>query len=144
MTDSEQSVYEMVGGDVTFQKLVDAFYRRVAADDVLRPMFPTDLEPGKHWQYLFLAQFFGGPARYIEERGHPRLRMRHSPFIIDQQGRDHWYAHMCAAIDEVGIQEPARTNMRDYFERGATFMINAESTAPNLMHWQKPAKDEST
>jgi hemoglobin len=144
MTESEQSVYEMVGGDVTFRSLVDAFYRRVAADDVLRPMFPADLEPGKHWQYLFLAQFFGGPARYIEERGHPRLRLRHAPFVIDQQGRDHWFTHMCAAIDEVGIKEPARSIMRDYFERGATFMINAESSAPNLMQWQKPAKDEPT
>jgi hemoglobin len=142
MTESEQSVYEMVGGDATFRHLVDAFYRRVAADEVLRPMFPADLEPGKHWQYLFLAQFFGGPARYIEERGHPRLRMRHAPFIIDQQGRDHWFAHMSAAIDEVAIQEPARTIMRDYFERGATFMINADSRAPNLMQWQKSAKDE--
>jgi len=142
MTESEQSVYEMVGGDTTFQRLVDAFYRRVEADEVLRPMFPDDLEPGKHWQYLFLAQFFGGPTRYIEDRGHPRLRMRHAPFVIDQQGRDHWFAHMCAAIDEVGIQEPARSIMREYFERGSTFMINAESGASNLMQWQKPTKDE--
>jgi hemoglobin len=142
MAESEQTVYEMVGGDTTFRRLVDAFYGRVASDEVLRPVFPEDLEPGKYWQYLFLAQFFGGPARYIEERGHPRLRMRHAPFIIDQQGRDHWFAHMCAAIDEVGIQEPARSIMRDYFERGATFMINAESSASNLMQWQKPAKDE--
>jgi hemoglobin len=142
MTESEQSVYEMVGGDTTFQRLVDAFYRRVEADEVLRPMFPADLEPGKHWQYLFLAQFFGGPTRYIEDRGHPRLRMRHAPFVIDQQGRDHWFAHMCAAIDEVGIQEPARSIMREYFERGSTFMINAESGASNLMQWQKPTKDE--
>jgi hemoglobin len=144
MTEPEQSVYEMVGGDSTFRRLVDAFYRRVEADQVLRPMFPDDLEAGKYWQYLFLAQFFGGPARYIEERGHPRLRMRHGPFVIDQQGRDHWFAHMCAAIDEVGIQEPARSIMRDYFERGSTFMINAESSTANLMPWQKPAKDEPT
>ena len=142
MTDSEQSVYEVVGGDATFQQLVDAFYRRVEADEVLRPLFPDDLEPGKYWQYLFLTQFFGGPARYIEERGHPRLRMRHAPFIIDQQRRDHWFAHMCAAIDEVGIQDSARSIMRDYFERGATFMINAESGSSNLMHWQKSAKDQ--
>lgn len=144
MTEPEQSVYEMVGGDVTFKKLVDAFYRRVEADEVLRPMFPESLEEGKYWQYLFLAQFFGGPARYIAERGHPRLRMRHQPFVIDQEGRDHWFAHMCEAIDEVGIQEPARSIMRDYFERGATFMINAESGANNLMQWQNRSKDESS
>ncbi len=144
MTDVEQSVYEIVGGEAVFKRLVDAFYSRVEADNVLRPMFPADLEPGKYWQMLFLIQFFGGPAQYIAERGHPRLRMRHSPFVIDQEGRDHWYAHMCAAIDEVGIQEPARTIMREYFENGSTFMINAEAKATNLMHWQKPPKDQSS
>lgn len=141
MTDMEQSVYEMVGGEPTFRKLVDEFYARVEADQVLRPMFPADLEAGKHWQFLFLSQFFGGPAHYNQERGHPRLRMRHSPFPIDQQARDHWLTHMLAAIDVVGITEPARSVMRDYFERGSTFMINAESKAANLMQWQSPERD---
>jgi hemoglobin len=143
MAEQEQSVYEMVGGDETFKRLVDAFYRRVEADPVLRPMFPDDLEEGKHWQYLFLSQFFGGPARYVAERGHPRLRMRHAPFVIDQEGRDHWFQHMCDAIDEAGIQEPARGIMRDYFERAATFMINAESNSDNLMHFQNRPKDQT-
>lgn len=120
----EFSIYEVVGGDATFQQLVDIFYQRVEADAVLRPMFPDDLEPGKHWQFLFLTQFFGGPARYASERGHPRLRMRHMPFAINEEARDHWLGHMVAAIDEVGIEEPARTIMRDYFERAATHMIN--------------------
>ena len=142
MTEPEQSVYEMVGGDATFKRLVDAFYRRVEADEVLRPMFPESLEEGKHWQHLFLAQFFGGPTQYIAERGHPRLRMRHAPFVIDQEGRDHWFAHMCAAIDEIGIQEPSRSIMRDYFERGATFMINTDSSTDNLMQWQNRSKDQ--
>lgn len=133
-----QSVYEMVGGDPTFQKLVDIFYARVEQDAVLRPMFPDDLEPGKRWQFLFLTQFFGGPARYQGERGHPRLRMRHNPFVIDQLARDHWLEHMLAAIDEVGIVDPARAEMREYFERGSAFMINAESSAPNIMQWQPP------
>jgi hemoglobin len=131
-----QSVYELVGGDSTFQKMVDIFYARVEQDTVLRPLFPDDLEPGKHWQFLFLTQFFGGPARYQQERGHPRLRMRHNPFPIDQLARDHWLEHMLTAIDEVGIVDPARAEMREYFERGSTFMINAESAANNLMHWQ--------
>ncbi|MCA0453132.1 MAG: globin [Chloroflexi bacterium] len=144
MTETEQSVYEMIGGTETFRRLVDAFYKRVEADEYLRPMFPEDLEPGKYWQMLFLIQFFGGPTQYIEDRGHPRLRMRHAPFVIDQKGRDHWFTHMCEAIDEVGIQEPARTTMRDYFERGSSFMINADQNTPNLMHWQKPPKDQST
>jgi hemoglobin len=133
---AEQSLYEIIGGDATFEKLVDLFYDKVEHDDVLRPLFPPDLEPGKRWQFLFLTQFFGGPARYGQERGHPRLRMRHAPFPINQLARDHWLEHMLAAIDEVGIVDPARAEMRDYFERGSTFMINAESAANNLMHGQ--------
>jgi hemoglobin len=122
----EQSVYEMVGGDLTFQELVDAFYGRIAADPYLRPIFPPDLEPGKRWQFLFLTQFFGGPARYAQERGHPRLRLRHFPFPIDQRARDLWLGHMLAAIDEVGIAEPARGIMRDYFEQGSAVVINTD------------------
>ncbi len=136
MTDLEVSVYDLVGGDEVFRRLVDEFYAHVGADPLLRPMFPDDLEAGKHWQFLFLTQFFGGPSRYSVERGHPRLRMRHMPFVIDQVVRDHWFAHMCASIDAVGIVEPARGIMRDYFERASTFMINAEPKADNIMQWQ--------
>lgn len=121
-----QTVYELVGGDATFQKLVDVFYRRIEADPVLRPLFPDDLEPGERWQFLFLTQFFGGPARYAAERGHPRMRQRHMPFAIDREARDRWLGHMLAAIDIVGIQEPARGTMRDYFERSSMFMVNVE------------------
>ena len=109
-----------------FQALVDSFYARVESDALLRPLFPDDLEPGKRWQFLFLVQFFGGPPRYAEERGHPRLRMRHGPFPINQNARDRWLSHMLAAIDEVGIAEPARSIMRNYFEHGSQFMINTE------------------
>lgn len=123
---AETTLFELVGGEATFKKLVDAFYARVEKDDVLRPMFPADLEPGKRYQYLFLIQYFGGIPQYGVERGHPRLRMRHYPFQIDQTARDHWLEHMLAAIDEVGIPEPARTEMREYFERGSTFMINVD------------------
>jgi hemoglobin len=122
----ETTLFDGVGGEPTFKKLLDAFYARVETDPVLRPMFPADLAPGKHYQYLFLMQYFGGSTRYSAERGHPRLRMRHNPFPIDQTARDHWLAHMLAAIDEVGIPEPARTEMRDYFERGSAFMINVD------------------
>jgi hemoglobin len=120
----DRSVYERVGGDETFRRLVDVFYARVDADPVLRPMFPDDLEPGKEWQFLFLTQFFGGPARYQAERGHPRLRMRHAPFPIDDEARERWLAHMLAAVDEVGIVDPERTIMRDYFVRASEHMIN--------------------
>lgn len=122
---TEPTVYEMVGGAETFRKLVDVFYARVEADSALRSMFPDDLEPGKEWQYLFLLQFFGGPQDYWAKRGHPRLRMRHAPFPINQAARDAWLKYMLEAIDEVGIQEPARGIMRDYFERASTFMMNA-------------------
>ena len=125
--EDERTLYELVGGMETFRRLVDAFYRRVEADEVLRPVFPEDLESNKRSQYLFLAQFFGGPTTYSEERGHPRLRMRHFPFAIDQQARDHWLKNMLDAIDEVGIEEPMRSVMTDYFERGSTFMINKDN-----------------
>lgn len=124
MSHESKSVYEMVGGDETFRALVDTFYAKVEADEVLCAIFPDDLEPGKQWQYLFLVQYWGGPKHYAEERGHPRLRMRHMPFPINQDMRDRWVKHMLAAIDAVGIQEPARGMMRDYFERAGTFMIN--------------------
>jgi hemoglobin len=120
------SLYEAIGGDVTFRRLVDAFYRRVEADPPLRAVFPADIEPGKEGQFLFLTQYFGGPQRYTEQRGRPFLRMRHMPFVIGQQERDAWVGHMLAAIDEVGIPEPYRSAMREYFERGATFMMNRQ------------------
>ncbi len=119
-----ETIYAMVGGAATFRRLVDTFYARIEQDELLRPMFPTDLEPGKEYQYLFLIQYFGGPTTYSEERGHPRLRMRHAPFPIGSRERDQWVAHMLASIDEVGIQEPARSVMRTYFERAGTAMIN--------------------
>lgn len=119
-----QSIYAMVGGAATFRRLVDTFYARVEQDPLLRSMFPDDLEPGKEHQYLFLIQYFGGPSHYSTQRGHPRLRMRHAPFPIGQRERNAWLEHMLAAIDAVGIEEPARSVMRNYFEHAATAMIN--------------------
>jgi hemoglobin len=124
---SEKSLYDLIGGENTFRRLVDVFYDKVAQDPVLRPLFPADLEEGKQWQFLFLMQFWGGPARYNQERGHPRLRMRHMPFRIDEAASQAWLRCMLEAIDEVGIAEPARTEMRTYFERAAAFMINART-----------------
>ncbi len=121
---TKTSIYEQVGGAETFRRLVDYFYQQVEQDPLLRPMFPDDLEPGKQRQYLFLVQYFGGPADYNRERGHPRLRMRHMPFPIGQAERDAWLGHMLDAVDAVGIDEPARTVMRNYFEQAASAMIN--------------------
>ena len=119
-----QTVYELIGGEEPLRLLVDSFYDKVNTDPILRPMYPPDLEESKRRLYLFLVQFFGGPSRYSDERGHPRLRMRHFPFAINRQARDHWLKHMWGAIDETNIDEPARSMMRDYFERSSAFLIN--------------------
>lgn len=129
MQGDQRTIYELVGGEATFRRLVDAFYARVEADPVLRPMFPPDMEDGKRAQFLFLSQFFGGPTTYAEERGHPRLRMRHNPFVIDGQARDHWLSHMLAALDDAGIEEPMRSTMTDYFERASLHMINKDEAS---------------
>src|SRR5262245_36513879 len=120
----QPTIYEIAGGDAAFRRLVDSFYARVERDPLLRPLFPADLGPGKERQFLFITQYFGGPGRYNQQRGHPRLRMRHAPFAIGQAERDAWAGHMLAAIDEAGFVEPARGELRDYFGRAATFMIN--------------------
>lgn len=130
MTENDLNVYEMVGGDEPFRILVERFYDYVEADPVLRPMFPDDLGPGREYQFLFLTQFFGGPARYIEQRGHPRLRMRHGPFLIDRNMRDLWLNHMLRALDDSGIVEPAYSIIHDYFVRGSEFLINKHETEP--------------
>ncbi|GAB4209900.1 MAG: globin [Roseiflexaceae bacterium] len=123
----EQTIHQQLG-DAAFRRLVDAFYEGVAADPLLRPMYPLDLTASKEHLYLFLAQYFGGPPRYNALRGHPRLRMRHAPFPIDQAARDAWMRHMRAAVERAGIPEPAASAMRDYFERAATFLINQNET----------------
>lgn len=120
------NVYDAVGGDETFHRLVNNFYKRVESDPVLRPIFPEDLESGKEKQFLFLTQYFGGPSRYSQQYGHPRLRQRHFPFTIGVKEAEAWLNNMLAAIDESNIPEPARSEMRQYFERGAPFMINQQ------------------
>ena len=120
----EPTIYELVGGEETFRQIVDIFYSRIEADPLLRTMFPADLGPGKRNQQLFLMQYFGGPTTYNSERGHPRLRMRHAPFPIGQAARDAWLAHMLAALDAVGVAEPALSVMRSYFENAANAMMN--------------------
>lgn len=120
-----KSVYDQVGQQ-GFERLLAAFYRRVAVDPVLRPLYPEpDLSGAERRLRMFLVQYFGGPAAYSEERGHPRLRMRHMPFVIGQAERDAWVTAMFAALDEVAIPEPSLSTMRDYFAKSADFMINA-------------------
>ena len=111
-------------GEAPFRALVEAFYRRVEADPVLRPIFPPDLSEGRERQLWFLVQYFGGPQTYRERYGEPFLRRRHLPFAITPEARDVWLSHMLAAIDEVGISEPHATVMRTYFETFSVAMIN--------------------
>lgn len=124
MSNETQTIYEQAGGATAFWRLVECFYARIERDPRLRPLFPEDLGPGKEYQYLFLTQYFGGPATYSEQRGHPRLRMRHAPFAIGPRERDAWLEHMLAALDEVAIPEPACSAMRSYFLMAAPAMQN--------------------
>ena len=118
------TVYEAVGGEETFVRLVDAFYAGVETDSILRPMYPDDLGPPKRHLALFLMQYFGGPQTYVQERGHPRLRMRHLPFAITRAARDAWVQHMEAALDALALPAEQDAAMRRYFADAATFMIN--------------------
>jgi hemoglobin len=126
VTETDQSIYETVGGQETFDRLVDDFYARVEADAVLRPIYPDSLDAARQKLALFLAQFFGGPDVYSRRRGHPRLRARHLEFAIGRAERDAWLGHMLAALDATGIREPARTQMRDYFRDASAFLINQD------------------
>lgn len=124
MTDNERSVYVQLGED-GFKRLAAAFYRRVASDPVLSKLYPPDnLQAAERHLYLFLVQYWGGPTTYSQERGHPRLRMRHQPFHIGEAERDAWVTAMLAAMQDSAVPEPAFSRMRDYFENAATFLRN--------------------
>ena len=121
----DSQVYGLIGDD-GFRRLVAAFYRRVAADEVLAPMYPKhDLAGAEQRLRAFLIQRFGGPDTYSQQRGHPRLRMRHGPFRIDRRGRNRWVELMEAAIVEAELPAEAVPPLRKFFHDAATFMINA-------------------
>lgn len=125
MSDSGSiTLYEAVG-EAGFTQLVAAFYRRIPDDDILGPMYPPgDLAEPERRLRDFLIYRFGGPQRYIEERGHPRLRGRHGPFPIGRAARDRWMALMSAALEEVPLHPEAARILRDFFEHTATFLMN--------------------
>lgn len=117
-------VYSLIGDD-GFRRLVAAFYRRVPADDLLGPMYPRDDLAGAEERLRdFLVFRFGGPQRYIERRGHPRLRMRHAPFAINQAARDRWISLMEQALAEADLPAGAVGPLRKFFHDAATFMMN--------------------
>lgn len=123
----ETSLYDQLGGDPFFERLVEAFYVHVEADTQLRSMYPADLTNSKRHLALFLAQYWGGPMTYMDERGHPRLRLRHAGFRIDRMARDSWLSAMSAALDSVRDQldDEQYASMRDYFDMAAKQLRNA-------------------
>ncbi|MBB1495188.1 globin [Propioniciclava sp. MC1595] len=119
------SFYDRVGGAPTFKALVDRFYEGVANDPPLRAMYPEeDLGPANDRLRMFLEQYWGGPKTYGETRGHPRLRMRHAPFIVTPTQRDRWLHHMLAAVDTLALPEAEDAELREYLVRAAQFMVN--------------------
>ncbi|MEV6557699.1 globin [Nocardia sp. NPDC051756] len=123
------SFYDAVGGAETFRRIVAAFYREVATDEVLRPLYPEeDLGPAERRLRMFLEQYWGGPRTYGEERGHPRLRMRHNPFVIGPIERDAWLRCMRIAVAEIEpelLDDEHRKALLDYLEMAANSLMNA-------------------
>lgn len=121
-----QSFYQAVGGEETFRRIVARFYAEVAADEILRPMYPEqDLGPAEERLRLFLIQYWGGPHTYSDNRGHPRLRMRHAPFEVGPLQRDAWLRCMRIAVDEAGLSEEHRAQLWNYLEMAANSMLNS-------------------
>ena len=119
------TLYERVGGVTFFVELVDRFYDGVAGDPLLRPMYPADLTDSRRHLALFLMQYWGGPTTYSDERGHPRLRRRHAPHVIDDMARDRWLTHMRASLAAATMEDEDRVALGDYLEATANQLRNA-------------------
>ena len=119
------SAFVRWGGQEFFDRLVERFYEGVEADPLLRPMYPEDLTEGKVHLALFLAQYWGGPRRYEELRGHPRLRMRHAPFVIGPNEADAWLRHMVASVDASGLVGPDREELVGSLAMAAHSLTNS-------------------
>jgi hemoglobin len=119
------SFYDAVGGADTFRRLVHRFYQGVASDPILRPLYPDDdLGPAEVRLRMFLEQYWGGPRTYSDQRGHPRLRMRHAPFAVTPDARDRWLTHMRAAVDELELPADLDAMLWDYLVNAAYSMVN--------------------
>lgn len=118
--------WQKIGGRPTFEKLVRAFYDGIRTDEVLMPMYPEqpELEPAIQRLTGFLEQYWGGPGTYSQERGHPRLRMRHAPFKVNPDARDRWLRHMRAAVDTLELSPLDDATLWDYLDRAAHAMVN--------------------
>ena len=122
----EATFFDQVGGHAFFQRLVSNFYVEVEIDELLRPMYPEDLTESKRHFELFLGQYWGGPKSYSEERGHPRLRMRHAPFRINRMARDAWLAAMSRALEKerAVLSDEQFNELHGYFDMAAHQMRN--------------------
>lgn len=121
----DTQVYALIGDD-GFIRLCAAFFSKVPTDDILGPMYKHDISGAERRLRSFLIGRFGGPSTYVQERGHPRLRMRHAPFAINQTARDRWIAEMDAAISEARLVPEAERMLRQFFNDSATFLINRD------------------
>jgi hemoglobin len=127
----EGTLYDRVGGMPFFEALVDRFYVGVADDPVLRPLYPeSDLQGARRRLALFLVQYWGGPTTYLAERGHPRLRARHSPFVIGSLQRDRWLLHMLAAVDASDAADADKAELHAYMATAAEAMLNVDEPSP--------------
>lgn len=121
----QRTFFEQVGGEETFRRLVHRFYQGVAADPLLRPMYPEeDLGPAEERLALFLMQYWGGPRTYSERRGHPRLRMRHAPFPVNRAAHDAWLRHMREALDSLALAPEHDRTLWQYLVYAAGTLIN--------------------
>lgn len=126
-----QTFYEAVGGHDTFVALIRRFYEGVAGDPPLRALYPEeDLGPAEERFRMFLEQYWGGPTTYSEQRGHPRLRMRHAPFVVTPTQRDRWLLHMREAIDSIDLTPEQDLELWTYMERAAHSMVNSFDDEP--------------
>ena len=129
MTESARSFYDEVGGHETFRTIVSRFYQQVREDEILRPLYPEDeLEAAEVRLLMFLEQYWGGPRTYSDQRGHPRLRMRHAPFRIGFLERDAWLRCMHTAVAEIDsetLDDPHRKALLDYLQMAAHSMVNS-------------------
>ena len=134
MEQEPRSVYEAVGGEEAFTRLVHRFYAEVAKDPLLRPVCPAkDLGPAEENMRLFLIQYWGGPATYSERRGHPRLRKRHVRFHIGQTERDLWLRHMRTALDDLRLDDALDRQIWNYLVTGAHSLVNVHpEAAPSI------------
>jgi hemoglobin len=122
---AEPTFYEQVGGHETFRRLVSGFYRAVATDPVLRPLYPEeDLSGAEHRLTMFLEQYWGGPRSYSDQRGHPRLRMRHAPFPISETERLAWLGHMRRSLDALDLPPAQHDTLWQYLEMAAFSLQN--------------------